>query len=78
VLLSVLEHLARGLESFEREGIDGMLADLRARDVTHGRRVRCTMGEGVGAGIAADGTLRVQLDSGQVVSVRAGDVDLLE
>jgi BirA family transcriptional regulator, biotin operon repressor / biotin---[acetyl-CoA-carboxylase] ligase len=77
VLVEVLERLARRLEQFEREGIAGMLEELRARDATLGRRVRTVHGEGQGAGIEPEGTLRVKLDRGESVSVRAGDVDIL-
>ncbi|MBI5535318.1 MAG: biotin--[acetyl-CoA-carboxylase] ligase [Deltaproteobacteria bacterium] len=77
VLVEVLGHLQRRLEQFEREGIDAMLEDLRARDATRGHRVRCVAGEGTGAGIAQDGALRVQLAQGELVTVRAGDVHLL-
>jgi BirA family biotin operon repressor/biotin-[acetyl-CoA-carboxylase] ligase len=77
VLVASLRALSTRLHQFERDGIEGMLEDLRRRDATLGVRVRCMHGEGKGEGIEADGTLQVRLDDGTRVSVRVGDVDLL-
>jgi BirA family biotin operon repressor/biotin-[acetyl-CoA-carboxylase] ligase len=77
VLLEVLAQLSRRMEQFERAGIEPMLPELHRRDACLGQRVRCVHGVGRGAGIQADGTLRVELDSGEAALVRAGDVELL-
>lgn len=76
VLVCVLGRLSQRIREFEREGIHAMLAELRARDATLGRRVKCVAGEGTGEGIEEDGTLRVRLGTGELVRVQAGDVDL--
>jgi len=77
VFLAVLRRLSMRLDQFERDGLSGMLAELRARDATLGRRVRCASGEGTGAGISDDGTLRVQMAAGEVIRVQAGEVEIL-
>jgi len=77
VLLAVLERLSVRLEQFERDGLSGMLGELRARDATLGRRVRCASGEGLGAGIFDDGALRVQTAAGEMIRVQAGEVEIL-
>ena len=77
VLLQVLEGLARRLAQFERAGLGAMMEELRARDATLGRPLKCVQGLGRGDGIEADGALGVQLDSGERVLVRAGEVELM-
>jgi BirA family biotin operon repressor/biotin-[acetyl-CoA-carboxylase] ligase len=76
VLLACLSCLARRLEQFEAGGLAGMMAELNARDVTKGRRVRVAEQQGLADGIEEDGRLRVKIE-GAVRRLHAGDVEVL-
>ena len=77
LLLSVLQHMASKLMSFEHGGLQALMDELNARDVTKGRNVRVGDACGVADGIEPDGRLRVVLD-GKVERLHAGDVEILE
>ena len=71
-----LAELLRALESRLGEPSAGTLDALRARDALLDRPVHWAHGEGVGAGVDDEGNLLVRLPSGEVVSLRAGEVHL--
>ena len=71
----VLAELLRALEARLAEPKAAALDALRARDALLGVRISWDGGEGVGAGIDADGGLRVRTDSGERV-LSAGEVHL--
>lgn len=73
LLVDVLRALGERLRAFEAGGLAPLLADLRARDVTLGRRVEGDATSGVAGGIADDGRLRVETATG-IVLVGAGEV----
>ena len=77
VVLAVLAGVDRRMTAFEQHGLEGMMHDLAARDVTIGRAVRAGAEQGIARGIASDGRLRVELPSRGVVLVHAGDVEIL-
>jgi BirA family transcriptional regulator, biotin operon repressor / biotin---[acetyl-CoA-carboxylase] ligase len=67
------------LDALERRLADkpaAILAAWRERDVLRGSRVHWTTGEGTAAGLAEDGALLVDTDSGRV-ALDAGEVHLL-
>ena len=71
--------LARLLEALERrlaEAPPATLAALRERDALLGAQVRWAGGEGIAAGIADDGGLRVQGADGSEMVLDAGEVHL--
>jgi BirA family biotin operon repressor/biotin-[acetyl-CoA-carboxylase] ligase len=72
---AVLAELLRALEGRLAEPSEAALNALRARDALLGVRVSWDGGEGVGAGIDADGGLRVTTDAGERV-LSAGEVHL--
>lgn len=71
-LVELLGALERWLDAPAEEA----LAALRARDALLGRAVSWSGGRGVGVGIDASGGLRVQLASGEVQVLSAGEVHL--
>jgi BirA family biotin operon repressor/biotin-[acetyl-CoA-carboxylase] ligase len=72
---AVLAELLAALEARLTERSASSLDALRARDALLGVRIEWDGGEGVGAGIAADGGLRVTTDAGERV-LSAGEVHL--
>jgi BirA family biotin operon repressor/biotin-[acetyl-CoA-carboxylase] ligase len=72
---AVLAELLAALEARLAEPAALSLDALRARDALLGVRIEWDGGEGVGAGIAADGGLRVTTDAGERV-LSAGEVHL--
>jgi BirA family biotin operon repressor/biotin-[acetyl-CoA-carboxylase] ligase len=72
---AVLAELLAALEARLAEPAALSLDALRARDALLGVRIEWGGGEGVGAGIAADGGLRVTTDAGERV-LSAGEVHL--
>jgi BirA family biotin operon repressor/biotin-[acetyl-CoA-carboxylase] ligase len=71
-----LEELLTALERRLAQPAADALADLRARDVLRGRRVRYVGGEGVAAGIDESGALLVESEDG-TVPVATGEVVVL-
>ena len=69
-LTELLGHLERRLG----EPVDDALRAVRERDALLGRRVSWAGGEGEGAGIDEDGSLRVRLADGGETTVAAGEV----
>jgi BirA family biotin operon repressor/biotin-[acetyl-CoA-carboxylase] ligase len=72
---AVLGELLGALETRLGEPKEAALSALRARDALLGAEVRWEGGEGVAAGIDADGGLRVTTDTGERV-LSAGEVHL--
>ena len=72
---AVLGELLGALETRLAEPKEAALSALRARDALLGAEVRWDGGEGVAAGIDADGGLRVTTDAGERV-LSAGEVHL--
>jgi BirA family transcriptional regulator, biotin operon repressor / biotin---[acetyl-CoA-carboxylase] ligase len=72
VLAAVNERLGRWVDADEAE----VLAAYRERDALRGERVRWEQGSGVARGVADDGNLLVESDSGATVSLGAGEVSL--
>jgi BirA family biotin operon repressor/biotin-[acetyl-CoA-carboxylase] ligase len=72
---TVLAELLRALEARLAERSEAALNALRARDALLGVRIEWDGGEGVGAGIDADGGLRVMTEAGERV-LSAGEVHL--
>ena len=72
---AVLGELLAALEARLAEPAASSLDALRARDALLGVRIEWDGGEGVGAGIDADGGLRVTTDAGERV-LSAGEVHL--
>jgi BirA family biotin operon repressor/biotin-[acetyl-CoA-carboxylase] ligase len=72
----LLEALLRGLEGWLSAPASEVLAAFGARDALRGRAVAWATGEGVAAGIDADGRLVVTLDSGARTELAAGEVHL--
>jgi len=75
-LEATLAELLAALAERLSEPAQAVVAGLRARDALLGRSVRWAGGEGVGAGIGADGTLRVRSADGREVDLDAGEVHL--
>jgi BirA family biotin operon repressor/biotin-[acetyl-CoA-carboxylase] ligase len=71
----VLSELLRALEARLEEPKAAALNALRVRDALLGERISWDGGEGVGAGIDADGGLRVETPGGERV-LSAGEVHL--
>lgn len=79
VLAAIAPPLVQTVLAFERAGFGPMQAAYGARDLLHGRLLRLSDGtEGQGAGVDADGALRVRTAAGErrvasaEVSVRLG------
>jgi biotin-(acetyl-CoA carboxylase) ligase len=53
---------------------DAVVAALRSRDALRGRPVSWAGGEGVGAGIASDGSLLVRRRDGSEAAITSGEV----
>lgn len=83
LLAALVRHLARSYEQLNEPG--GAAATLRAWSAAstyaEGKRVRVALGdetiEGTTRGLEADGALRVELNTGEIRIVRAGDVTAL-
>jgi BirA family biotin operon repressor/biotin-[acetyl-CoA-carboxylase] ligase len=73
---AVLAELLAGLGRRLPEPRESVLQALRERDALLGRRIGWRDGEGTGAGIADDGSLRVTTDDGAEVLLHAGEVHL--
>lgn len=71
-----LAELLAALERRLAEPALDVVAALRARDALLGHPLMWTDGEGCGAGIEEDGGLRVELHSGAMTVLRAGEVHL--
>ena len=69
------DELLRALEARLAEPAEAALAALRERDALAGRAIRWDGGEGVAAGIAGDGALRVRTVDGEA-RLAAGEVHL--
>jgi BirA family biotin operon repressor/biotin-[acetyl-CoA-carboxylase] ligase len=75
VLVSVLEGIGHWHERLCRDGVGGMLDDLRARDALFGQRISVEGTTGTGAGFDDQGRLLLRLADGSVKSVVAGTVE---
>jgi BirA family biotin operon repressor/biotin-[acetyl-CoA-carboxylase] ligase len=78
VLAQVAEPLVRGVLEFERTGFAPFVERYRRRDLLAGRRVRTSSREapeGVAAGVAANGALRLETDLGPV-DISVGEVSV--
>ena len=71
-----LVELLRALAVRLAEPAGAALGALRERDALLGSPVHWAQGAGTGAGVDDDGNLLVRLDSGEIVSLRAGEVHL--
>lgn len=71
-LAAVNEALGEWAGAAEEE----VLAGFRRRDALLGRRVGWDQGSGIASGIADDGNLLIALDSGETLSLGAGEVSL--
>jgi BirA family transcriptional regulator, biotin operon repressor / biotin---[acetyl-CoA-carboxylase] ligase len=76
-LPGALDSLLRFLAARLAEPADAALDELRSRDALLGSAVRWSGGLGTGAGITADGSLRVALSDGSEVELDAGEVHLV-
>jgi BirA family biotin operon repressor/biotin-[acetyl-CoA-carboxylase] ligase len=74
---AVLGEVLAALDLRLAEPAAGALVALRERDALLGRSVRWAQGEGIAAGIADDGGLRVELPDGAGTVLAAGEVHLL-
>jgi BirA family biotin operon repressor/biotin-[acetyl-CoA-carboxylase] ligase len=72
LLATVSERLGRWVEADEAD----VLGAFRERDALRGERVGWEQGSGVASGVADDGNLLVAVDSGETVSLGAGEVSL--
>jgi BirA family transcriptional regulator, biotin operon repressor / biotin---[acetyl-CoA-carboxylase] ligase len=75
-LPAALDRLLRALEHRLAEPADDTLTALRERDALLGAEIAWAGGQGVGAGITDDGTLRVRLADGRETVLDAGEVHL--
>jgi BirA family biotin operon repressor/biotin-[acetyl-CoA-carboxylase] ligase len=73
LLVDILVALETRLRTFVRAGLGPLLPELRAFDGARGRLVRGADGVGLASGIADDGRLLVETESG-LVAVSAGEV----
>lgn len=73
-LEATLTELLGALERRLAEQPAATLAQLRARDALLGRRIAWTDGSGRGAGIDEAGSLLVELDDGQTITLGSGEV----
>jgi BirA family biotin operon repressor/biotin-[acetyl-CoA-carboxylase] ligase len=73
-LEAALAELLRALELRIEESAEAVVAALAARDALLGRPVSWGGGEGIGAGIAPDGSLLVRLPDGTETKVSSGEV----
>jgi BirA family biotin operon repressor/biotin-[acetyl-CoA-carboxylase] ligase len=73
----VAEGLLRWCERLEAGGVGTLIDAWTARSATVDRRVRVGAVEGVALGIDPLGSLWVRTDDGEVVPIRAGDVELV-
>jgi BirA family transcriptional regulator, biotin operon repressor / biotin---[acetyl-CoA-carboxylase] ligase len=69
-----LAELLAALERWLAEPVEAVVAGLRARDALLGVPLRWAGGEGVGAGIGADGSLLVRRPDGRSTAIVAGEV----
>lgn len=78
VAAAVIAALLPALDAWERDGLQAHAAGFAALDALAGREVQAMLGTGMLVGIAAgidpNGALRLQLDSGEVRTVHAGEV----
>ena len=65
LLVDIAERLESSYGTWRTSGLDPMAADLEARDILRGRRVRVDSVRGVGAGIGGDGTLLLDTEEGR-------------
>lgn len=72
-LATLLDAVSRWLGADEAE----ILSAIRERDVLRGQPVRWAGGEGVGAGIDADGRLVVAASGGRQLALDAGEIHLI-
>ncbi|MCC6667575.1 MAG: biotin--[acetyl-CoA-carboxylase] ligase [Polyangiaceae bacterium] len=77
VLIELLAALERRVAAHAQGGLAPVLAELARVDALAGRRVRADRVEGVAAGIAPDGALRVRTDDGVEARVCSGGVVLI-
>jgi BirA family biotin operon repressor/biotin-[acetyl-CoA-carboxylase] ligase len=76
-LPAALDSLLGFLSGWLMASDEAVLSALRSRDALLGRTVRWSGGLGKGAGIAADGSLLVDLGGGAEISLDAGEVHLV-
>ncbi len=74
VLAEILAQLDLRYRSFSESGVGGLLADLNRFDALLGEHIEVGAIQGVGAGISAEGALRIRLDSGLERLVHSGTV----
>lgn len=70
----IVDAILSATKKFEAEGLTPFLHELGARDALLGEQIRVGEVEGVGAGVAPDGCLKVRTASGEV-AVSAGSVE---
>lgn len=65
-------------DEFEKDGFDVFRERWMARDMFAGRNLNATQGDlqGLGRGLAADGSYLIELDDGELRPVRAGEISL--
>ena len=82
LLSSLLDSFVVRYDALHNDGgIDGMLQEWTSRSsYAEGKRIRVSLGDGIlegtTRGIASDGALRVETDTGEITLVHAGDVTL--
>lgn len=76
LLAEVLERMQRRFQELSETGLGALVDDLRRYDLLVGRRIEVDGQRGVSRGIAADGSLRFEGDSGERAVV-AGTITLL-
>lgn len=76
LLVELLAQLELAYERWVNEGLPALADELRARDYLLGWAVRCAQGAGTAAGIADDGRLVLELDSGRRL-IASGEVTLV-
>ena len=75
VLAGLLRRLDAVYAEWRAAGLGPLLPELEARDFLRGRRLRTGTTVGAGAGIDAEGRLRVETDTGPVL-VESGEIEL--
>lgn len=74
----LIESVMLAFDEFQRAGFEAFRERWMARDLFAGERLAATQGDlqGVGRGLAADGSYLIELDGGDIRPVRAGEISL--
>lgn len=74
IAAALITELGRVVSDFEESGLDGMIAEIRARDFLHHRHVRVAGTTGVALGIDDGGCLLVRDAAGSIHAIASGEV----